>query len=82
MSEDLLISVDFPPGRKYLRTAPSDFNKGDVGFEMKRKRSEIKRNREQKLSDLDKSFSKDLAMGRVALTQYMNSSYMKWDGGY
>ena len=49
------------------------------GFETKRKRSETKRNREQ--SDLDESFSKDLTVGRVARTQYMNNSYWKWDGG-
>ena len=44
-------------------------------FETKRRRYEMK---EQ--SDLDESFSEDLSVERAALAQYINSSYMKWDG--
>ena len=56
-------------GRKYLKTAPpADFNKRGLGFEMKRKRKRATVNVGRD-TDLDKSFSKGLTVGRVALTQ-------------
>ena len=68
----------FRSARKYLEaTPPADFTGGG--------RSTKKRTRT--LTNLDlgtedgESFSKDLTAGRIALRQYMHSSYMKWDGG-
>ena len=66
--------------RKYL----GNFSRGGDGIRWnfkvskKRKRINIALGPE---TEADKSFTKDLTVGRVALTRYTKSSYMKWDGG-
>ena len=68
--------------RKHLEaTAPVGFNgRGGLVCLKTRKRKRVTTDIDES-SDIDESFSKDLTAGRIALKQYMDSSYMKWDGG-
>ena len=69
--------------KKYLEASPPvDFNREGWSFEKTRKRKRTMIDIDPDLgTEVNESFSKDLTVGRAALEQYMNSSYMKWDGG-